>query len=170
MKQLWLALAVTVSVGNVVAQQPDAPPVAVMQLAEDAVPPPATISDLAWLEGRWTGTGLGGLSEEVIAPALGGQMIGMFRQSASDGTPDFYEFYHFAEENGSLILRIKHFNPDLTGWEEKDEREEFRLVALSDNAAYFDGLTFALIAPGELRAAVLIGGGSRADFSYSKVD
>src|SRR5262245_29835909 len=41
--------------------------------------PKARASDLAWLSGRWLGAGLGGTTEEVWAPPVGDQMIGMFR-------------------------------------------------------------------------------------------
>lgn len=138
--------------------------------SSDAPAPDATIDDLAWLEGHWKGSGLGGISEEIMSPAAGGQIMGMFRQSKADGTLQFYEFYHFAEQDGSLILRIKHFNPDMTGWEDKDESVEFPLVALEETAAYFDGLTFALVAPGQLRAGVMVDGQGQVDFAYSKVE
>ena len=49
---------------------------------------------------------------------------------------------HLAEENGSLVMKLKHFNPDLTGWEEKDRFVTFRLVKLGLNEVYFGGLTF----------------------------
>ena len=45
------------------------------------------------------------------------------------------------EDAGSLTFRVKHFNPDMTGWEEKDETMDFLLVELGENEAYFDGLT-----------------------------
>ncbi|WP_084397448.1 DUF6265 family protein [Henriciella aquimarina] len=170
MKPILCALAMTALSVTMVAHADEAAPVEIKSLAPGTAPAAATIEDLAWLEGRWTGGGLGGVSEEIMSAPSGGQIMGMFRQSKADGTLQFYEFYHFAEEDGSVILRIKHFHPDLTGWEEKDEREAFPLVALGETAAYFDGLTFALVAPGELRAAVRISDQGRADFSYSKAD
>ena len=68
-------------------------------------------------------------------------MIGTFKHS-KDGKPVFYEFMSFFEHGGSLVLRLKHFNPDLTGWEEKDKFVEFKFVAKKDGAMYFSGLTF----------------------------
>lgn len=142
--------------------------VEVRTLAKGARPPAAAIEDIAWLAGRWVGEGLGGVSEEVIAPPMAGQMMGMFRQTKADGSLMFYEFYQFAEEAGSLVLRIKHFNPDFTGWEEKDGYVEFPLVAAEHGAVYFDGLTFALDGENGLRAAVTIGEEGRADFRYER--
>ena len=67
--------------------------------------------------------------------------MGMYRLIIS-GKPSFYEFIHLAEENGSLVMKLKHFNPDLTGWEEKDRFVTFRLLKLGVNEVSFAGLTF----------------------------
>ncbi|MEO1136468.1 MAG: DUF6265 family protein [Pseudomonadota bacterium] len=132
--------------------------------------PAASIEDVAWLAGHWRGEGLGGQSEEIMAPPLGRQMTGMFRQTNSDGALMFYEFYHIAEQDGSLILRIKHFNPDFTGWEEKDESVEFVLVAIEGETVYFDGLTFSVEDGRVLNAAVLLNGNEKAEFRYERLD
>jgi hypothetical protein len=112
-----------------------------LKLAAGQASPPATINDIAWFAGRWTGDGLGGQNEETWGPAENGRMIGTFKHS-KDGKPVFYEFMSFFEHEGSLVLRLKHFNPDLTGWEEKDKFVEFKFVAKKDGAMYFNGLTF----------------------------
>lgn len=113
------------------------------QLTDDGSPP-ASIEQLAWLTGNWLGTGFGDLSEETWAPPRGDSMIGLFRQHG-EGKPMFYEFMLLREtEDGSLELRLKHFNPDGTGWEEKKDIVTFKLVALEENAAYFTGLTYRL--------------------------
>ena len=59
-----------------------------------------------------------------------------------DNKVQFYEICTISEENGSLMLRIKHFNPDLKGWEEKDETVDFPLVKVDGQIAYFSGMTF----------------------------
>ena len=56
----------------------------------------------------------------------------------------FYEFLLLREKEGSLELRLKHFNPDIVGWEEKDVFVTFKLVAIEPQAAYFSGLTYRL--------------------------
>jgi hypothetical protein len=89
--------------------------------------PAATIADMAWLAGHWTGEGLGGLIEEVWSPPRNGVMMGMFRL-VRDGKPIFYELLTLAEERGSLTLRLKRFNADLTGWEEKDKTIDFPFI------------------------------------------
>jgi hypothetical protein len=85
------------------------------------------------------------MSEEIWADAVGGVMMGMYRL-VIDGKPSFYEFMHLAEDKGSLVLRLKHFNPDLTAWEEKDRFVTFPLVKRGQNEAFFSGLTFRRVA------------------------
>lgn len=141
----------------------------IKSLAAGASSPAASIDELAWLAGHWKGSGLGGQSEELVSPPLGGQMMGMFRQTKPDGALMFYEFYLFAEVEGSLELRIKHFNPDFSGWEEKEDYVAFPLVAIEDRAVYFDGLTFKMTGSDEMRSAVMIDNQEKAEFVYKKV-
>ena len=103
--------------------------------------PRATIQDIAWLAGRWTGDGLGGSTEETWSAPAGGAMMGMFRL-VKGGRVVFYEFLTLVEQEGSLILKLKHFNPDLTGWEEKTGSVTFRLLEITPAEVRFDGLTF----------------------------
>lgn len=145
-------------------------PVRVLSLEEGAVPPAARIGDISWLVGRWVGEGLGGEAEDVIAPAADGQMMGMFRHSKADGSVNFYEFYVFAERDGSLTQRLKHFSPMLSAWEEKDEFVEFPLVAIEERAAWFDGLTYVLAEDGRLTVGVRIAEEQFAYFYYRKAD
>jgi len=140
----------------------------VMSLEEGVSSPVASIDDIAWLAGRWEGAGLGGLAEEVIAPAVDGQMMGMFRHADSDGKLVFYEFYLFAEVDDSLVLRIKHFSPELKGWEDKGDYVEFPLVAVEENAVYFDGLTYKLTGENELRSAVNVEGQGIITFQFTR--
>ena len=91
--------------------------------------PPATLADVAWLQGSWEGEGIEGAPAlEAYAPAAGGQMVGHFRQLNKDGTVMFYELITIVEEGGSLAYRLKHFNADLTGWEEKGKVVSFPLI------------------------------------------
>jgi hypothetical protein len=113
----------------------------------------ASLGDVAWIEGSWTGRGLGGVVDEVwIAPA-GGAMLGMFRLTVND-TVRFYELMTVQEESGSLLLRIKHFGGDLSGWEEKDEMQTARLVGFGEGQALFEGITFRQ--PGADRLEVFV--------------
>lgn len=67
--------------------------------------------------------------------------MGMYRLVKA-GKPVFYELLTLVEEKGSLVLRLKHFNADLTGWEEKDKTIDFPLVSTGDGAMHFEGMSF----------------------------
>lgn len=100
----------------------------------------ATIEDAAWLAGRWTGTGLGGEMEEVWSAPAGGQMVGHFRL-VQDGKPVFYEFILLDVVEGGVRMRLKHFNPDHTAWEDKDAWTTFSPVSASKDKLEFSALT-----------------------------
>jgi hypothetical protein len=113
----------------------------ILHLPAGGAPPPATIEDVAWIAGAWHGEALGGLAEEIWSAPRAGTMMGMFRL-IEGGQLRFYELLAIREEGESLALRLKHFNADLTGWEEKGDPITFPLVKLGDREAYFDGVTF----------------------------
>ncbi|MBK7115845.1 MAG: hypothetical protein IPH71_07440 [Proteobacteria bacterium] len=100
----------------------------------------AIIEDAAWLAGRWTGSGLGGQLEEVWSPPAGGQMVGHFRL-VQDGKPVFYEFILLDVVEGGVRMRLKHFNPDHTAWEDKDAWTTFSPVSASKDKLVFSALT-----------------------------
>ena len=121
--------------------------------------PPASLGDLAWLQGSWEGGGIGGAPAlEAYSPAAGGQMVGHFRQMKADGSVMFYELITIVEEGGSLAYRLKHFNPDLTGWEEKGEVEAFPLTARAGDRFDFSGLVYERTGKVSMTATVVIHG------------
>lgn len=95
------------------------------------------IDDYSWLAGHWIGDGFGGVSEEVWAPPADGTMMGMYRH-IKDEKLVFYEFLLLDKEG----LRLKHFNPDLKGWETRDEFVTFPMVEFTPNKLTLKGLTF----------------------------
>ncbi|MEM1116341.1 MAG: DUF6265 family protein [Bacteroidota bacterium] len=125
----------------------------------DSVSPPATLDDVAWLVGSWHGPGLGGTSDEVWLPPVGGAMPGMYRL-VQEGQPVFYEIWAIREVGGSLVLDLKHFDPDLTSWEDRDENTTFDLVRVEGQTAWFDGLTYHLADPDTLQIWVALREGS----------
>ena len=124
-----------------------------------ALSPPATLADAAWLEGHWVGTGLGADAEEVWLGPAGGAMAGMFRL-LSQGEVQFYEIWALVEEEGSLVLRLKHFDRGMVAWEEREEMVVFPLVALDEKTLWFDGLTMKRDGPDALTVWVAM---ERAD-------
>lgn len=108
--------------------------------AAEGDPRGATVEDLAFLAGHWRGEGLGGEVEETWSPPLAGEMLGSFRL-IRNGAPSFYEILVLSREDDRIVMRIKHFNPGLLGWEEKDESLAFPLIEVRDGTAWFHGLT-----------------------------
>jgi hypothetical protein len=141
---------------------------------EGHVPPPAAVLQLDWLAGIWTGEGIGGApATEVYSPPGGGSLAGHFVQQDREGGVQFFEIMQIAEVDGSLVYRLKHFDEDLVGWEEKDRHLSFPLVAIEPNAVYFSGLT--LRREGDtLISAVLVrqadGSTSEYVFRYIRAD
>ncbi|MCP3915664.1 MAG: hypothetical protein GY711_08925 [bacterium] len=133
--------------------QDDAPP----QAPTEGAParPAARIGDVAWIAGSWTGEAFGGTFEEVWTPPTGGSMLGLFKLKR-DGRPWMYEIQVIVEEEGSLVLKLKHFSAELHGWEEKDAFVSFPLVKIEDGVAQFDGLTFRRDGPDRMQVHLAV--------------
>lgn len=101
----------------------------------------------AWIEGTWVGDGFGGTSEEVwSAPSEDGTIMGTYRHHNGDGSLNFYEFLVL----DSTGLRLKHFNPDMTGWETKEDFVHFKLVEFTDTKIILKGLVYELKSEDEM--------------------
>jgi hypothetical protein len=146
-----LAVPLLLAAAPAVAQQ-------TRTLEPGSAPSPARIDQLAWLAGTWEGEGLGGTATEVYSAPRAGQIAGHFVQ-AKDGRVAFYELMQIVPDKGSLTYRLRHFHPDLVGWEDKTGRAvAFPLVAIERNAAFFDGMTFRRIGADTLEVWVRIDG------------
>ncbi|MEO9965932.1 MAG: DUF6265 family protein [Reichenbachiella sp.] len=102
------------------------------------------ITDFGWLAGNWVGDGFGGVSQEAWTEPSAGSMIGSYKHS-KEGKVTFYEILHISKIDGEFRLRLKHFNPDLTGWEEKDKFVEFPFVSATPTKIEFKGLIYELV-------------------------
>jgi hypothetical protein len=111
------------------------------QLDDPENRPAATLDDVAWLVGNWSGEAFGQTFEEHWNPPSGGSMIGFFKLMNGDEV-SFYELLLLVEEEGSLSLKVKHFNPDFTAWEDKQDYVDFRYIMSDDNAVHFSGISF----------------------------
>lgn len=138
--------------------------------ADGATAPNADLNSLRWLEGHWKGEALGGITEEVWSRPLGGSMMCAFKLVVEDKVK-FYELATLSEENGTLVLRLKHFRADLKGWEDKDQTIDFRLVKVTSNKIFFDEFTIERVSGSRMNIYVVIEqGGKREEvkFSYEK--
>ena len=134
--------------------------------------PRANLTAVNWLSGHWRGEAFGGLIEEIWTPALGTSMMGAFKLVV-EGQIQFYEIETISQVNDTLIFRLKHFNKDLTGWEKKDKTVDFKLVKVTDNKIYFNGLTIERLSDKELNIYVAIeheGNTTEEKFNYKRVE
>lgn len=141
-----------------------------LRFSDTQSPPIADLNAISWIQGYWRGEAFGGFTEEVWTPPLGGSMMCAFKLVVGNEIK-FYELVTIVEANETLILRLKHFNSDLKGWEKQDQVQEFRLVKVSDQKVYFDGFTFERLGENRLNVYVVInekGVETEAKFSYTK--
>lgn len=115
-----------------------------LRLDQNAPRPAASIAQLSWLAGSWEGEAFDGQTEEIWTPPSAGSMTGIFKLMHGDES-SLYEFMLIVEDEGSLVIRLKHYNNDFSAWEEKDGYISFPLVRLEGETAYFDGLTYKRI-------------------------
>lgn len=120
-----------------------------VKLGEGQTSEKASLADMAWLAGSWAGSGFGGVNEEMWSKPNGGAMLGTYRL-IKDGKAVFYEMMMLVEHGDSIVLRLKHFNPDFTGWEEKDKSVDFKFVNKAGNRMNFSGLTFEKVSGDKL--------------------
>jgi len=76
-----------------------------------------TLSDFAWLEGKWQGAWGPRVAEEVWTAPKAGQMLGLFRVIENDKTL-VIELFSLFETPDGVALRFRHFTPALVPWEQ----------------------------------------------------
>ena len=121
-----------------------------ISLPEGQESPKASLEDVSWIAGHWQGEAFGGITEEVWTPPLGDSMMGSFKM-VDEEKVQFYELMVIREVDGTLLFQLKHFNGDMTGWEEKAETVDFALVKVESNKVYFDDFTFEKVDENTLR-------------------
>lgn len=104
--------------------------------------PPASVDQLAWLAGSWVGTGMGSQVTETYSAPLGGRITGHFVMADDKGGVAFTEIVDYVAAGRSLSYRVRHFNSDMSGWEDRTGKPVvFQLVAVESNRWFFDGMT-----------------------------
>ena len=125
------------------------------------------LTDLSWIAGHWQGEALRGTVQEIWSTPIGESMMGSFK-SVKGGKVNFYELMTICEEEGTLVLRIKHFDRQLKGWEEKEKSVEFPFLRLEKNKVVFDGLIFERINKKRMNVHVQVEADQELTFEYSK--
>ena len=111
--------------------------------------PAASLDAVAWLVGAWRGEvvddafskAFGDTFEEVWNPPSAGTMVGMFKLLRG-GEVAFYELMMLVEDAGSLTLKVRHFSPDFSAWEDKNEYADFPFVLADERTLHFSGFSF----------------------------
>jgi hypothetical protein len=98
--------------------------------------PGGPLSPLAFLSGRWTSTKQNEFQEESWSPVSSDSMVGTFRV-VQDGKAVFYEFWAVEVEQNHAVLKLKHFNAGLSGWEDKNVSIQMPVVSSSDKDVVF---------------------------------
>lgn len=106
-----------------------------------AQPVPASIDDVRWLEGYWIGKMPEGPVEQYFLPPAANQMPSFVR-SLNGKEIIFYEIATFVERDGTIFMRLRHFTPDLVGWEDRSGPIERRLLATEGGNLFFDRASF----------------------------
>ncbi len=94
------------------------------------------LKPLAFLSGRWISEKPAEVQEENWSPVSGDSVIGSFR-IVQDGKPIFYEFWVVEVDENRPVLKLKHFNADLAGWEEKNVSTKMPLISSAENDVVF---------------------------------
>ncbi len=100
----------------------------------------ATIQQVAFIAGAWTGTLGDRTIEQHWMTPLGTSMIAMYR-NVQGTEPKLYELLAIEQQGDGLVLRIKHFTPGtgLAGRQPQGEAIEHRLVKVEGQTAVFEG-------------------------------
>jgi Domain of unknown function (DUF6265) len=134
------------------------------------------LEPVGFLEGRWLAELDGDLLEELWLPAAGSAMLGAFRW-LSGGEVKLFELMAITEEEPAPVYRLRHFDADLTAWEERDRPFALPLVAASTDEAAFEGpnpygetvrFTYVLKSAEQLVCVVARGSESH-EFGYERV-
>lgn len=110
-------------------------------------PAKAVLTDLAWLAGHWVDDSEGNLSDETWTVPFGDSMLGMWRY-VQGGKASVFELLAITAEPEGVVLRLRHFDPQLTAREDKDKPVALKLVSWMRGEARFEGP--AVGAPGRI--------------------
>lgn len=109
----------------------------VRALAADAAPAAATLDDMKGIFGDWIAKD----AAAAFSAPVGGQVIGHLLLM-NGTTPRVEELWLLRPEGNSVLVRQKHYTPDLKDREAKDVWGERKLVARDAGHLYFENLTF----------------------------
>ncbi len=96
-----------------------------------------SLSDVAFMEGRWRGTFNGGPIDAAWSAPEGDNLPGFMRMM-KDNKVTMYEMLIFEQTEQGPIVLVKHFKPGLIGSEEKDQSDRYSFIEAKKNQALFE--------------------------------
>jgi Domain of unknown function (DUF6265) len=135
------------------------------------------VQDLAFISGHWQGGVTGGIFDEEWSPPSADSMMGMFRYM-ENGAVKFYEFMVIEATATGPMLRLRHFDPGLVGWEDKNAALSLPVSSFTDKQVVFSNadnsvrLTYRRSSPDTLTVILEHNAGGhkgRQEFDYSLV-
>ncbi len=94
------------------------------------------VERLQWLCGNWKGQYEDDSVEEWWSEPQAGAIMACFRWLKA-GEPYLYEFFWIGHEDGVIRMKLRHFGPDFTAWEEKSACMSFVLTDIGPDFAAF---------------------------------
>jgi hypothetical protein len=112
------------------------------QTSGPPTPAKATVAQLAFVTGAWTGTLGDRIVEQHWSAPKAGSIVAMYRSIRAD-KPTLYELLAIEQDGEGVALRIKHFAPGagLVSQEAKDQSMDHVLVSVGEARAVFVGGT-----------------------------
>jgi Domain of unknown function (DUF6265) len=135
------------------------------------------VQDLAFISGHWQGGVTGGIFDEEWSPPSADSMMGMFRYMEG-GAVKFYEFMVIEATATGPVLRLRHFDPGLVGWEDKNAALSLPVSSFTEKQVVFSNvdnsirLTYRRSSPDALTVILEHNAGGhkgRQEFDYSLV-
>ncbi len=130
-----------------------------------------SLHDLEFISGHSRGDLDGGIAEELWSKPAGDSMMGVYRE-VKDGRVQMYEMMVIEPTAQGPVLRLKHFNAGLQGWEDKTQVWNFQLVRFSAGEAVFENadkgirIGYRVAEAGILEATVEHPGAKKEVFRY----
>jgi hypothetical protein len=76
---------------------------------------PASLADLAWLQGQWSGTWGPRTVTQIWSAPRAGVLLGTLQIAENDKTSDV-EFFMITQTKTAIEYRLLHFTPSFTAW------------------------------------------------------
>jgi hypothetical protein len=129
------------------------------------------LQDLAFISGHSRGELDGGVADEHWSEPAGDSMMGIYRY-VKNGKVQMYEMMVIEQTAKGPVLRLKHFNAGLEGWEDKTQVWSFPLVRFTLGEAVFERpdksirITYRVAGAGVLEATLEHAGKKPEVFQY----